>query len=250
MAELSDFHVDDLEHLVPGWAPGRHRSKTVEAYAAVRRAIVTHELPVSRPLDEAMLLDRFGIGRTPLREALKRLTHERFLRWPNRQAPVIRDIGLDELPRLYETRMIIEPEIALRAAERATEEDVARLRTLCDLLTEASSSGNTYQSVELDFAFHAAVAQGTRNRFLREASDNLNRQSLRLWYRSQQALGIEQVAVIHRDLAEAILRREPDAATALAREHVQRSIDRQGRLQAINMHERSSEGLRENEPVL
>jgi GntR family transcriptional regulator, rspAB operon transcriptional repressor len=233
--EMADFVVDDLEHLILGRPSARHHNKSVIAYSAVRRAIVKHDLPASTPLDEAVLQKRFDIGRTPLREALKRLTHERFLVWPPRQAPTIRDVSLEELSRLFETRMILEPQIARLAAQRATTEDGIRFRRLCHLLKEATGRGDTYLSVELDFAFHAAVADSTRNRFLREASDNLNRQSLRLWYRSQRAHGIENVDVLHLQLADAITQGDVTSAYALAREHVERSIDRQNRLHGWTM---------------
>lgn len=228
------FMIDGLEDLILGGnVNGRPMTKVTTAYGAVRRAIVTHELPASQPLDEAWLRNRFDIGRTPLREALKRLAHEKFLMWSPHQAPMVRDVAVDELPRLYEMRILLETQVATLAAKRATPVDDDRLAQILDLLAAASTRNDTYQSVELDFAFHAAIAQATRNRFLREASDSLNRQSLRLWYRSQRALGMGLVDALHRQLADAIIERDAARAESLALDHANRSIERQQELQRL-----------------
>jgi DNA-binding GntR family transcriptional regulator len=232
------FLIDGLEDLILRRSQdGLPATKVTTAYGAVRRAIVAHELPASHPLDETWLRTRFDSGRTPLREALKRLAHEKFLIWPSHQAPIVRDVGMEELPRLYETRMLLESQVAYFAAQRATNVDDDRLAQILELLAAASTNAETYHSVELDFAFHAAIAQSTQNRFLREASDNLNRQSLRIWFRAQRALGVGQVEMLHRELANAILERDAARAASVAREHVQRSVERQQELQRLDAFE-------------
>lgn len=226
--------VSDLEwSLIHGFGTNGidHHShfmtKSQRAYASLRRAIVTHALPAGTPLDEIMLLGRFPFGRTPLREALKQLSFEGLLFWPPRQAPVIRDVSLNELRHLYETRYLVEPEIAGLAAERATPYDIDRIETICDQLVEASQKNQVYESVELDYALHAAIAHSTRNRFLAEASNNLNLQSLRLWFHAQQGLGVATIHHLHIDLVEAVSRKEVMRARALAVEHIDRSRSRQ-----------------------
>lgn len=234
-ASTVSFMIDGLENLLLDHnGEGRPATKVTTAYGAVRKAIVTHELPASHPLDETWLRTRFDIGRTPLREALKRLAHEKFLLWPSHQAPVVRDVGVEELPRLYETRMLLESQVAHLAAQRATSVDLDRIARILELLAEASATEQIYQSVELDFAFHAAIAQSTRNRFLREASDSLNRQSLRMWYRAQRTLGIGRVDTFHCTLADAIAAGDAEHAATMAREHVHRSVERQQELQRLD----------------
>lgn len=205
----------------------QYMTKSQRAYAALRRAIVTHTLPSGTPLDELTLLDHFPFGRTPLREALKQLSFEGLLFWPPRQAPLIRDISADEMRFLYETRYIVEPEIATLAAEQASAHDIARIRAICDRLVQASRHGNVYESVEVDYALHAAIARATQNRFLAEASDNLNLQSLRLWFRAQQGLGVSTIHTLHIELVEAIADGNAASARALAIQHIDSSQERQ-----------------------
>lgn len=202
-------------------------TKSQLAYADVRRAIIVRDLPAHTPLDESRLLRHFPYGRTPLREALKRLSHERLLLWPPHQAPSIRDIDLYELRHLYAMRRLLELEIAGLAAERATDGDFERLKSLQNRLIHASDAGQVYEAVELDFALHSAIAHATKNRFLAEASNNLNLQSLRMWYFAQYQLGVESIHRSHTDLVEAIRDRSPERARQLTTSHIDSSWDRQ-----------------------
>lgn len=227
-AELEWFlvHGFDNVHIRPEHRR-RYLTKSQVAYVTLRRSIVTHALPDGVPLDEMMLLDRFPFGRTPLREALKQLSFEGLLSWPPRQAPSIRDISVNEMRALYETRHLIETEIATLAAGRATTGDLVRINALREKLVDASRNGHVYESVELDYALHAAIAESTQNRFLAEANNTLNLQSLRLWYRAQKALGVSQIHLSHSHLVEAIRRHDPETAKRLAEEHVESSRSRQ-----------------------
>lgn len=202
-------------------------TKTQFAYADVRRAIVAHELPAATPLDESLLISMFPVGRTPLREALKRLNFEGFLNWPAHQAPSIRDVAVQELQHLYETRRLIEPTVAVLAARRASPEDHTRMKHYCEELTKASLAGNIYQSVEMDYALHVVLARSTQNRFLAESSDILNLQSLRLWYRSQVTHGISKIHIMHDELVDTIIKGDEQKAEELALTHIASSLNRQ-----------------------
>lgn len=225
------FRLDGLENLLFGFRSTRaYITKSERAYAAVRRAIVTHALPHGVPLDEAMLQHHFPVGRTPLREALKRLSYEGLLNWPPHQAPSIRDVGLYELKSLFETRRLIEYHVAGCAAERATADDILHMEMIRQKLAEAAGEGLIYEAVELDYALHAAIAEAAQNRFLVEASNNLNLQSLRLWFRAQRELGITNVDHMHTSLVRAISEHDVHTAQSLATMHIDSSVSRQQQL--------------------
>lgn len=229
--DVAELHRHGLAQTLFGHPAQRtHLTKSERAYAAVRRAIVTHSLPPSMPLDEHSLLAQFPYGRTPLREALKRLSHEHLLVWPPHQAPMVRDIGLYDLPHLYETRELLETRVAELAAERAGPEDLATLNEIRERLSRATDDGSIYEAVELDYALHAAIARTTRNRYLTEASNLLNLQSLRLWYRAHNELGVNRVGRMHRDLVDAIASHDQAAALDIATAHVHSSRERQQQL--------------------
>ncbi len=226
---LNDQNVqDDLLRILLNLPTSRTRfTKSQRAYAEVRKAIVTHSLPAHTPLDEAYLQSQFSVGRTPLREALKRLSHEGLLTWTSHQAPSVRDVSMHEMQYLYETRRMLEPTIAVLAARRATDGDHERINTFNTALVDASVSGDVYRSVESDFALHNAIARATQNRFLAEASTALNLQSLRLWYRNQTVHGIRTIHKTHTALVAAIISGDEKTAEDLAKAHIQSSLERQ-----------------------
>jgi len=202
------------------------------AYRTLRQAIVTFEIPAGVPLDEAELMARYGLGRTPLREALKRLALEHLVVWPAHRTPYVRAVSVDDLAPLYETRFLLEVPVARLAAERITEPELAGLEAILDELQETIAAGHTYDVVELDFALHAAIARGTHNRYLAEAITALNCSSLQLWYRAHQQLGLSRVQRLHTDLVAALHDHDPARAEALAREHIVASHRRQLALSA------------------
>jgi GntR family transcriptional regulator, rspAB operon transcriptional repressor len=202
-------------------------TKTDLAYAALRRAIVTGELKEDEPLDDLRLGERLGFGRTPVREALKRLSDEQFIMWPPHRTPYVRGIRVADLSRLYEARVILEAPVARQAAERRTPEQILTLTGILDQLDEAISRGDLYAAVELDHEFHLSIAVATDNRFLAEAVDRLNCGSLRLWYLAHAALGMGEVNAKHREIFEAIEDGDPDLAEKASIGHIQDSYQRQ-----------------------
>jgi DNA-binding GntR family transcriptional regulator len=202
-------------------------TKADHAYLLLRRAIVTGQIPANDPLDEVGLMRRLDAGRTPVREALKRLAQEQFIVWPPRRTPFVRETSTQDLHRLYESRMLMERPAARLAALRATKAQLDEVQRLGDKLRAATKAGDVYQSIEADHALHIAITRGSDNRFLTEAVDRLNCGSLRLWFVAQERLGLEQVPDQHQDILDALRSRDPDAAEAAVREHILLSLRRQ-----------------------
>ena len=210
-------------------------TKTDQVYVVLRRAIVRGDLEEDLPLEDNDLMDRFGFGRTPLREALKRLADDQFINYPPHRTPYVRGIRVAELGRLYEARHILEEPVARLAANRASDVQVDELSRICDQIDEAVDRNDVYESVELDHRFHLSVARATDNRFLSEAVDRLNCGSLRLWYLAHSRLGMDNVNDDHRAIQEAIKARDPDLAAAIVSSHIDKSYQRQLDQQQLEM---------------
>ena len=217
-------------------------TKTDQAYQALRRGIVVGDIPANSPLDEADLMGRFDTGRTPIREALKRLALEQFVVWPPRRTAYVREIGPYELNRLYESRLVLEEPVARLAAERITDAGLAELDEFCTQLEQAAEADQVYEAVEIDHALHMAIARGSDNRFLAEAVGNLNCGSLRIWYVAHKVIGLEDVPEHHRDIVAALRTRDPERAAEATRRHIIVSHDRQLRLQSLSASRLTSAG--------
>jgi GntR family transcriptional regulator, rspAB operon transcriptional repressor len=206
-------------------------TKTDVAYQALRRAIVTGEIGPNEPLDESALQLRYGLGRTPLREALKRLTREQFASWPAHSTPFVRGVSASELTDLYQTRIILEEPASRIAATSITDAQLDRLDEISTQIEEFIADGRIYEAVESDHALHLAIARGSGNRFLAEAVSNLNCGSLRLWYTTHEQLHDQTQTPRHSHLIAALRSRDPDRVAEETRKHILRSHQRQLALQ-------------------
>jgi DNA-binding GntR family transcriptional regulator len=210
------------------------RTKTDAAYQALRQAIVTGEIGPNEPLDENVLQQRYQLGRTPLREALKRLAREQFVTWPVHSTPYVRGVSADELTNLYQTRIILEEPASRIAAAAITDAQLDHLDEISVQIEELIADGQIYLAVESDHALHLAIAQSSGNRFLAEAVSNLNCGSLRLWYTTHERLHDQTQTPRHSQLIEALRSRDPERAAEETRRHILRSHQRQLTLQAQN----------------
>jgi len=205
-------------------------TKTEQAYWVLRKAIVTGEFSDWAPLDEVELMSKIDVGRTPIREAIKRLASEEFVVWHPHRTPHVRTTSADDLASLYEARQIFEVTAARLAAERASAVDLKALEKLSDRLDGAIAGHTLYEVAELDYDFHLALANASHNRFLVEAISHLNFGSLRLWYRSYLHLGIDSINDDHREQIEAIRHRDAATAVSIAQTHIEFFHERQLRL--------------------
>ena len=111
-------------HQLSAWSPSER------AYLLIRDLIVTLELKPGSVIEEARLCRELNLGRTPVREALKRLTHERLVRSVPHRGMFVMDINITDLARLTEVRVELEGFAARLAAERANAEDHLAMRLL------------------------------------------------------------------------------------------------------------------------
>src|SRR5882757_1831074 len=101
-----------------------------KAYHAIRNLIVSLQLAPGAVIDERELMEGLGIGRTPVREALRRLAHEGLVEVYPRRGMFVTGVDVRELARLSEVRAVLEPEAARLAATRATDDDRAGIAGL------------------------------------------------------------------------------------------------------------------------
>ncbi len=202
-----------------------------QAYQRLRDQIITLKLLPGAPLQEAELMQEVGLGRTPVREALQRLAYEGLVVIRRRRGAFVANIGVTDLQQLFELRRTVEGFAAALAAERAREADLCTLDRIVAALDEVHSLEDTQAHIEIDRAFHAALAHSAHNRFLQSTANRLFNLNLRLWYLALDRIGPMHAAIEqHRAVLEAIRRRDGRAAEAAIREHI---TDFQERIRAV-----------------
>jgi DNA-binding GntR family transcriptional regulator len=189
------------------------------AYDAIRELIVTLELPPGAVVREPELTARLGIGRTPVREALRRLAQERLIEVFPRRGMFVTKVDVRDLARLCEVRSALEPEAARLAAERATQPDLAELQDLLGEL-DAAKRRDPRAHIDLDERIHRAIYHASHNPFLAETLEQYYAHALRIWMVALTRTDIAGAVGGHRDVLEAIVRGNGVRAAELMREHV------------------------------
>ena len=188
-----------------------------KAYHAIRGLIVSLELAPGALIDERELIERLGIGRTPVREALRRLAQEQLVEVYPRRGMFVTPVDARALARLSEVRAVLEPEAARLAAERATDADREELALL---LSELDGGGS--ELIDLDERIHRAVYRAAHNDLLEATLEQYYTLALRIWSIGlDRAHELEEAVWEHRALLEAIHDGDGERAAATMRAHVE-----------------------------
>jgi DNA-binding GntR family transcriptional regulator len=194
-----------------------------QAYATLRRKILRLELRPGSSLDETTLVEMLGISRTPVREALIRLSTESLVvLLPNRSAHVA-PLDLERVREFFEAVDVLQRTVNYWAAVRRSTSDLDRLRSEMLAFEHAAARRNADDMIETNRQFHASVAAACKNLYISEGYCRLLTQALRISrlvftydfaYDEDGSLSghIERVINEHRLMVEAI--KEQDSATA------------------------------------
>ena len=188
----------------------------------LRNAILSATVRPNQRLVEEEIAGELAVSRTPVREALQRLRHEGLV--AQNRGWIVRDNGPEEVLQAVEARAGIESFAASLAAERITEADLARLKTL---LTEMESDTKTVPEVNtLNIEFHTIITEAAGNSLLTQFS---RRTQVHYWSLSRPVRFTEQddqlVNRQHRALYQALERRDGAAAREVAQAHVETTYD-------------------------
>ena len=190
-----------------------------QAYRQIRDAIVAVQLQPGAPLDEKALSASLGLGLTPIRDALKRLTLEKLAVTYPRRGTFVSRINIADEARLTEIRVELEGLAAALAAERATESDRATLLELLDDLEHGSHERADH--TELDARVHRAIYAAARNEFLEATLNQYVNLALRIWnFCLQEQLAGDEHIRSQRAVVDAIVRGDAPAARMAAEQHL------------------------------
>ena len=186
------------------------------AYLAIRTLIVSLELAPGALIQEPVLMERLGFGRTPVREALRRLAQEQLVEVFPRRGMFVTNVDVRDLARISEVRLALEPEAARLAAERATEEERDELLALNDRIKRGADL------MALDEEIHRAIYRAAHNHLLEKTLNEYYVLALRIWMIAlERDEALESAVEAHRPLLQDITLGNADAAADRMRAHVQ-----------------------------
>jgi DNA-binding GntR family transcriptional regulator len=191
------------------------------AYAELRDRLVTLRIPPGAPVNEEALGRELGLGRTPLREAIKRLALENLVAVFPRRGTFATEINISDLTAISDVRVQLEGHAAYRAAQRITPAQQVELAALAAELDGASGDATTLMA--LDARVHRFIHRCAANPYLEQTLARYFNLSLRIWYLVLERLPHLATRVHeHSDLLRAIAAHDADRARAIVEEHVAR----------------------------
>ena len=208
-----------------GGGPAGPRSLADLAYRQIQDLLVRLAIRPGAPINEEDLCLRLGLGRTPVREALKRLEHERLVVAYPRRGTFATEINVTDLTHIFEVRAVIEPAAAASAARHATPADRAAFQALAaELAAAAVSAGPAGQPGELmtlDMRIHRAIYAATHNPYLEDTLIRYGNLATRIWCLFLDRLaGMAAHVAEHRELLQALADGDSGQAAEIARRHV------------------------------
>lgn len=187
----------------------------------LRAQIYHNDLKPGDAIDELALCERYGISRTPLREALKVLSSEGLIDLIPHKGSFVRSMEINELNELFPVMAVLEGLCAREAVENCTEDDLTKLEDMHTKLEAYAAKGEVDEYYEQNFVFHQAVQDLSGNKTLQRIIGDL-RKILRLARHMQLTIPGRLAASIaeHRKIMTAFRKHDPDLADRNMQAHL------------------------------
>ncbi|MDF3304175.1 MULTISPECIES: GntR family transcriptional regulator [unclassified Rhodococcus (in: high G+C Gram-positive bacteria)] len=191
------------------------------AYEIVRERLVMLDIRPGEPINDDRLAEELGFGRTPVREALKRLERERLVIAYPRRGTFATAVDMTDLADISEIRKQLEPTAAARAARTASQDARARLSALADEIAEIDDSEDPRDVLRKDVRVHREIYRTSGNPHLEDILVSLDAHATRIWCLFLDRLPDVAAHVReHVALLRAIVDGDEDTASALTLSHV------------------------------
>jgi DNA-binding GntR family transcriptional regulator len=192
----------------------------------LRAQIFAHELAPGSWLDEQSLAIQFGISRTPMREAIKVLASEGLVTMKLRRGAYVTEVDRGDLEQIFTVLSLLEGQAAKETALKATETQLTQLDDIHHRLEKAAADRDAEQFFEVNVRFHDLIQEIAGNRWMNGVIVDL-RKVLKLQRRdSLSRTGRLQSSLLeHRQILQAILKRDPVAAELAMRNHLARGLE-------------------------
>lgn len=211
---------------------GQTRSKvtgSTHAYETLRDEILALKLPPGQALDETSLAGRFGMSRSPIREALIRLASEELVVILQNRSTVVAPLDVMSFPKYVEALDVAQRMCTRLAAELRSEADLAAMEARQADFEAAAKTGKHLVMSKANKDFHMAVAAAGRNPFLSGFYERLLDQGRRMLHLHFDFIERTRQGYLltgeHREMIDAVRLRDVERADALAHAHTRQFRD-------------------------
>lgn len=200
----------------------------MQAYHLIRRKIIILEYKPGQLLDERQLVAELGLGRTPVREALLRLACDGWIESEPNKGAIVPPITLQGTKAIFEAMKILETGIASLSAVQNTA-SVAQMMLANQEVQKACDSGDIFELVEANHAFHMRYARSCHNDFLIRALGDVGNKAKRLAFLSyatdidpQRSLHVHYASVVreHEEIIKHMQNRDEAGLRQVLLDHI------------------------------
>jgi DNA-binding GntR family transcriptional regulator len=222
----------------PGLTMERKRGSGVKlVYDLLRDEILDLRLAPGSAIDEVQLAARFGMSRTPIREALVRLAGEGLIETLPNRSTMVSNIDFLGMPAYFDALVLMYRVTTRLAAQHHRAEDLEIIREHQAEFTAAVEAQDALAMIATNAAFHSAIAAAGRNSYYAAFFDRLlgeGRRMLRLYYQSYDDRLPPRFVDEHEEIIAAVASRDVVAADRLGKAHGEQIVEQIGRLLTRN----------------
>lgn len=196
----------------------RHQTLREKILETIRDAILKGSMKPGERVSEPELAERFGISRTPIREAFRQLESEGYLEVIPRKGAVVASLSERDIEEFYAIKIILEGFAARMAAEKLTVKDLERLESINERLGQIAKEGDVKNFFRVHNEFHEVFIKAAGNEKLYEMISQLVMRFKRLRLASLAQPGRMEISVEeHRNMIEAFRNHDGERADSLVR---------------------------------
>lgn len=215
--------LDVETELSDGNGPDLSANRTEQAYQDLRAMIVSGQYEPDARLTESELTAQLQVSRGTVRSVIARLAQEGYVTTEVNRGARTRSFSVDEAVEILETRAVLEAALAAKAAERATEAEIAAMTEVCKRMWDWQFPGGREAYWELNRTFHGQVKQAARQATLAKFVDSLLYPLVVSQYlNNENATPRLESVREHEAILAAIATQNPEAAAAAMRHHLSR----------------------------
>lgn len=195
--------------------PNRPSLLSEVVYREIRRKIIFQEFKSGQVLNEVLIAQKLGFGRTPVRESLQRLAREGLVQVFARRGIFVSEMSLEQLRHVFEIRAPIEEQVSRRATLRADANDIEKMREALSDVDALIEQRRFRDLVDADERFHFALADAAKNPLMRDVVANLYGLGIRLWYATLPYRSLDDVRAemaLHKEILIAVEMKRPEKA--------------------------------------
>ena len=198
-------------------------SLSVQAYDQIRQKIICLELAPGAIIDENSLQAELDLGRTPIREALLRLSQEKLINIVPRRGIFVSEISISHLQQLFEMRLALEPVAARLASQRGSDQQFIEYQRVLEACLTTPPEQKNEAFIQADRACHQILYEASANKLLEDALRILYALSHRLWNYSRIEIdALEPALSPHNQILAALKNRDGELAGDLIEQHVRK----------------------------